>query len=174
MVKNDNMMLAFIFDSGRMGNFYGEEVFRMMLCGNELLNNDKKIVVSWGDILTNKRYFDIEPYILKDEYCTINLLKADMCSFSGTPYCWIIEDIDGDIANLIDKRLKETVKAYIGLSRIDKSNIFQQKQFWKDMIRSICYIIPTTKIEEWNVDSKSVSSVGEYRENWSIIDQLGE
>ena len=37
----------------------------------------------------------------------------------------------------------------------------------------ICYIIPTTKIEEWNVDSKSVSSVGEYRENWSIIDQLG-
>lgn len=38
----------------------------------------------------------------------------------------------------------------------------------------ICYIIPTTKIEEWNVDSKSVSSVGEYRENWGIIDQLGQ
>ena len=37
----------------------------------------------------------------------------------------------------------------------------------------ICYIIPTTKIEEWGVDSKPVSSVSEYRENWKIIDQLG-
>lgn len=38
----------------------------------------------------------------------------------------------------------------------------------------ICYIIPTAKIEEWNVDSKPVSSVSEYKENWSIIDHLGE
>lgn len=38
----------------------------------------------------------------------------------------------------------------------------------------ICYIIPTAKIEEWGVDSKTVSSVSEYKENWKIIDELGE
>lgn len=36
----------------------------------------------------------------------------------------------------------------------------------------ICYIIPISKIEEWNVDSISVSKAHEYKENWSIIDKL--
>lgn len=38
----------------------------------------------------------------------------------------------------------------------------------------ICYIIPTNKIDEWNVDSKSVKELIEYKENWKIIDQLGK
>lgn len=36
----------------------------------------------------------------------------------------------------------------------------------------ICYIIPISKIEEWNVNSISVSKAQEYKENWSIIDNL--
>ena len=38
----------------------------------------------------------------------------------------------------------------------------------------ICYIIPTSKIDEWNVDSKSVKELDEYRENWKVIDDLGK
>lgn len=37
----------------------------------------------------------------------------------------------------------------------------------------ICYIIPTSKIDEWNVDSKSTKDLTEYKENWKIIDQMG-
>jgi hypothetical protein len=36
----------------------------------------------------------------------------------------------------------------------------------------ICYIIPVSKIDEWNVDHKSLSDVAEYKENWQVIDDL--
>ena len=143
MCKKNNIMGAFIFDSGCLGEWYGEKVFRMILCGKELLKNRKKIVVSWGDILTSKRYVDLEPYILKDEYCTIDLSELEPYRFTDYPYCWVMEDIDKDIADSIDKRLKETVIGYMGFTRIDKSNVFKQKQFWKDMIRSITILKKT-------------------------------
>lgn len=37
----------------------------------------------------------------------------------------------------------------------------------------ICYIIPTKKIDEWNVDSKSTKELTDYKENWNLIDQMG-
>ena len=36
----------------------------------------------------------------------------------------------------------------------------------------ICYIIPVSKIDEWNVDQKSLTDVSEYKENWQVIDDL--
>ena len=68
-----NKIFAYIFDSGRIGSsFYGEAVFENMLKGKELSKNSDKIIVSLGDIIFRKSYIDIEPYIIKDEYCTID------------------------------------------------------------------------------------------------------
>ena len=36
----------------------------------------------------------------------------------------------------------------------------------------ICYIIPVSKIDEWDVDQKPLADVAEYKENWQVIDDL--
>ncbi len=41
-----------------------------------------------------------------------------------------------------------------------------------DKRTGICYIIPTAKIDEWNVSSKKVNDIEEYRENWNAIETL--
>lgn len=129
-------VFAFIFDSGKLeSSFYGEVVFNNMLSGKELVNNSSKMIVSLGDIPIYKRHIDVEPYIKKDKYCTVDFDELNRNPFQNYPYCWIIEDIDNEIAILIDKRLKSTLKGYIGLSRIDMNNCFERKQFWKTLIR---------------------------------------
>lgn len=133
----DNMQntFSFIFDSGKLGNsFYGEVVFQYMLKGGELSKNPTEITVSLGDIFINNR--DIEPYAIKDEYCTLNfddLLRDNQ--FKDFPFCWIVENLSGEIACAIDARLKENAKGYVGLSRVDKLSTFERKQFWKYAVK---------------------------------------
>ena len=69
----NNMIFAVWFDSKKTGSmFYGEVIFEHMILGKELTNNNLKMIVSLGDVFTGKAHIDIEPYVLKDEYCTIN------------------------------------------------------------------------------------------------------
>lgn len=128
---------AFIFDSGKLGSsFYGEVVFKHMINGGELSGNPVAITVSLGDIFINQRYIDIEPYIIKDEYCTLDfddLLGNNR--FKDFPFCWVVENLYSEIALTIDKRLKENVKGYVGLSRLDKSSTLERKQFWKYTVK---------------------------------------
>ena len=49
--------------------------------------------------------------------------------FSDYPYCWVIEDILPSLAVLIDKRLRNSVDAYIGLARIEINNSSRRQQF---------------------------------------------
>lgn len=57
------MMVAFIFDSGRMGTImYGQEVFKFMLQGKELTRNSNKMVISHGD-LNPKTNFRSNPFL---------------------------------------------------------------------------------------------------------------
>ena len=136
-MSNDTSIFAFIFDSGRLGDmWYGRVVFEYMMKGKELTRNPSKMIVSLGDIPIYKRYIDIEPYVIKDEYCTIDFdAQNNTTPFKDYPYCWIVEDLSIDIAQEIDKRLKETLKGYVGLSRIDFRNASPRQQFWKNMIR---------------------------------------
>ena len=135
---DNNMIFAFVFDSGKLGGFYGEVVFEAMLSGNELSNNKAKMIVSWGDILIQKRHIDIEPYIFKDNYCTIDFDELNSKNpFKDYPFCWIIEDLDKDLAMSLDKRLKSSMSGYAGMSRIDPSSSSEKKQFWKRMLRDI-------------------------------------
>lgn len=132
-----NAIFAFIFDSGRLGDmWYGRVVFECMMKEKELTRNPLKMVVSLGYIPIYRRYIDIEPYVIKDEYCTINFdAQNNTTLFKDYPYCWIVEDLSIDIAQEIDKRLKATLKGYVGLSRIDIRNASTRQQFWKNMIR---------------------------------------
>lgn len=134
------MMVAFIFDSGRMGTtMYGQEVFKFMLQGKELTRNSNKMVISHGDLnpKTKYRFVDIEPYIIKDDLCTVDFTQTiSEKPFKDYPYCWIIEDIDKTIAIDLEKRLKKTCEGYIGISRIDINSNDENKQFWKRLIRN--------------------------------------
>lgn len=136
-MSNNENTFAYIFDSEKLGSsFYGEVVFEHMIKGKELSNNTEAVIVSLGDIFINQRYIDIEPYIIKDEFCTFdfdNLMGPN--HFKGLPFCWVVENLSNEIACAIDRRLKETVKGYVGLSRIDKSSTFERKQFWKYAVK---------------------------------------
>ena len=135
---SNNLIFAFVFDSGKLGVSYGDAVFKNILSGTELSRNSSKMIVSWGDILIHQRHVDIEPYVHKNEYCTIDFDSLNSNNaFQDYPFCWIVEDIHVDNAILLDKRLKTSLYGYIGMSRIDPSNTSESKQFWKKMIRSI-------------------------------------
>lgn len=145
---NDNkMMVSFIFDSGRLGSsFYGEIVCKHILSGKEITRNSKKVVVSVGDILIYRRFIDIEPYILNNNFCTIDLDTLNKTQpFTDYPYCWIVEDIDKSIAIGIDRRLKNELQGYIGMTEIDPQNCNEFKQFWKEIPRrfAICKNVVT-------------------------------
>ncbi|MBQ9107484.1 MAG: hypothetical protein IJY49_01470 [Clostridia bacterium] len=135
----EQMIVAFIFDSGRMGtSMYGHEVFKCMLQGKELTRNSNKMVISHGDLnpKTMYRFIDIEPYIIKDDLCTVDFTQTIREKpFKDYPYCWIIEDVEKTIATDLDKCLKKTCEGYIGLSRIDINSNDEKKQFWKRLIR---------------------------------------
>ncbi len=128
---------CFIFDSGKLeSSFYGEVVFEQMIKGGELSKNPVTVTVSLGDILIYQKYIDIEPYVIKDEFCTLDfddLLGNN--SFKDYPFCWIVENLSGEIACAIDKRLKESLKGYVGLSRVDKSSKLERKQIWRYAIK---------------------------------------
>lgn len=129
----NNMIFAFWFDSKKTESmFYGEVIFEHMIQGKELTKNNSKMIISLGDVFIGKAHIDIEPYVLKDEYCTIDF---DNILFKDWPFVWVIEDINSEIANSIDRRLKMEFEAYVGLSRIDTENNSKRKQFWKDLVR---------------------------------------
>lgn len=129
----NNMIFAFWFDSKKVGNmFYGEVIFEHMIQGKELAKNNSRMIVSLGDVFTGRAHIDIEPYVLKDEYCTIDF---DNILFKDWPFVWVVEDINSEIAKSIDKRLKIELEAYVGLSRIDTENNNKRKQFWKELVR---------------------------------------
>lgn len=138
-MSNDGKIFAFIFDSGAVNSHsYGQVVFEKMICGKELIKNPHKIIVSLGDMLVPGKWFDIdiEPYVYKDEYCTIDFNKLRNYKFKDWPWVWITEDIIPDIAKLIDSRLKKSCNAYIGMFKINQTSTNERKQFWKGMIRS--------------------------------------
>lgn len=132
------IVIAFIFDSGRLGDsFYGRVVFEHMLKDKEIASNTKKTVISTGDLSIYRTYIDIEPYLIKDEICTVETEKLDKTHpFADYPYCWIVEDIDISVAQTIDKRLKDTLPGYIGITKIDPSSENEYKQFWKKLPRT--------------------------------------
>ena len=51
----------------------------------------------------------------------------------------------------------------------NEGNITAQN-IWTD--DAFTFHIPVSKIDEWNVDHKSLSDVAEYKENWQVIDDL--
>lgn len=126
-------MVALLFDCGKMEEcFYGEYVFEEIIRGKEVSNNDNKIVVSSGDILSRGAYDDISPFIIKDELCSIT---KENKSHRDTIYVVLLEDISFDIAKKIDKRIKSEYPAYIGMTSIDYNSKDARKQFWKSLIR---------------------------------------
>ena len=136
----NNMIFAFWFDSKKVGNmFYGEVIFEHMIQGKELAKNNSRMIVSLGDVFTGRAHIDIEPYVLKDEYCTIDF---DNILFKDWPFVWVVEDINSEIAKSIDKRLKIELEAYVGLSRIDtENNKIKESSFGKSWLENFHYII---------------------------------
>ena len=131
--KNVNDSFVFIFDSGRCDSLsYGDVIFEKMLKGKELYRNDDEMIIFLGDISFKTSLIDIEPYVINDKFCSIDFAKIQ--SFKDYPFCWVIHNLDYNIANSIDNRLKnEMPNAYIGLFKIDFNNNDKRKEFWKNL-----------------------------------------
>ena len=74
---------------------------------------------------------DIEPYVYKDEYCTIDFNKIRNYKFKDWPCVWITESINPDIANLIDKRLKKVVMLTLVCLKLIKKVQVKENNFGK-------------------------------------------
>ena len=126
-------MVALLFDSGKIDEcFYGEYIFEEIISGKEVSNNDSKIVVSSGDILSEEIYEDILPFVIRDELCSI---EKENRSYKDRIYAVLLEDISFNIAKKIDERIKGECDAYIGMTSIDYNSKDARKQFWKSLIR---------------------------------------
>lgn len=136
MATNPNTFV-FIFDTGKLKSFfYGEVVFEHMMKGRELSANPTAITASLGDIFIKRPLIDIEPYVIKDDYCSLafdDLLGGNR--FEDIPYCWVVDNLSGEIARSIDRRLKGSVQGYVGLSRVDKNSTLERRQFWKYVVK---------------------------------------
>lgn len=150
MPKQQNCMVAFIFDSGRFNTFsYGKAGIGVIIKGKELQKNQSKIIVSAGDVLDRDMCIDISPYVIFDEMCsiywkaTLNSKSTDQSSnrlkhksIKDFPFVVILEDVEKGIVQKIDARLHEECIAYIGVTTINTESVDQRKQFWKNAIRT--------------------------------------
>lgn len=176
-------VVAFLFDSGKLGSsLYGKIVFNHIMKGKELSRNPTKIIISLGDIVDKKHSQDISPYTIKDDLLTIDfngLCKTN--PFEDWVYCWVAEDISESIALDVDRRLKNELSGYIGMTRIDVKSADPRKQFWKMMIR--CFSIERNIITSFSDPSNDTFSYKETAEelgytvrydnhDFSIVDEM--
>lgn len=130
-------VIAFFFDCNKIEDCcYGEVVFEYLIKGKEITFNSEKVICSKGEIVNRSIYDDINPFIIRDDVCTI---KTDTEHYSGNIYVFVFEDIEAKIAEQIDTRLKATFPAYIGMSSVDVQSTDPRKQFWKRLLR--CFSI---------------------------------
>ena len=107
-MKDNNKLksIVCVFDSSMIDEFsYGDVVFENIIKGREITLNSSKIIFSRGDIVNKAAYNDINPFVIKDDLCTITKINK---SFSDYLYVCILEDIEQQIAIKIDSRLKDT------------------------------------------------------------------
>ena len=107
-MKDNNKLksIVFFFDSSMIDEFsYGDVVFENIIKGREITLNSSKIIFSRGDIVNKAAYNDINPFVIKDDLCTITKINK---SFSDYLYVCILEDIEQQIAIKIDSSLKDT------------------------------------------------------------------
>ena len=131
--SNELKIIAFFFDSSMIDeSFYGDVVFENIIKGREITLNSSKIIFSRGDVLDKEACDDINPFVIKNDLCTITKINK---SFSDYLYVCMLEDIEQQIAIKIDSRLKETFSAYVGMTTIDIQSTDSRKQFWKMLIR---------------------------------------
>lgn len=132
-IKNGEI-IAFLFDSGKIEDcFYGDVVFKSIFKDKEVMQNPRKIIVSLGDIVDYNVFEDITPYLVRNNLCTIERNKE---KYKDNLFVFLLEDIDADIANRLDMRLKNESDAYIGMTPVDIESTDVRKQFWKFLIRS--------------------------------------
>jgi len=127
-------MLAFLFDSGKIGSpTYGEKIFECLVKGGELSRNAAKVVVSEGDVLQAEVFDDITPFIIRDELCTVKTMDKKCNDYL---FAVLMEDIAADSAQKIDDRVKKECLGYLGMTSIDVNSADVRKQFWKCLIRN--------------------------------------
>lgn len=158
-------MIAFLFDTGEIAEaFYGNTVFENFIEGMEITSNKYKTVFSQGDVLNRDVYSDINPFLIRDNLCSV---FKNQEKFKGELYALLVEDIETEIAIAIDRRMKTDFSAYIGMTSVDAQSTDGRKQFWKSLIRtfSIEYMTITSfhSVEEGTFNySETAAAKGFY------------
>ena len=82
---------------------------------------------------------DIEPYVHKDEYCTIDFKRIRQNPFKDYPFVWVVEDIIPEIAESIDGRLRKNFSAYMGMFKINRNSTDEKKTVLEKVDKKFCY-----------------------------------
>lgn len=131
---SNKSMISFLFDTSKIKEaFYGNTVFKSFIEGMEIISNKYKVVFSEGDILDRSVYSDINPFLIRDNLCSVSKNQE---IFNGELYALLVEDIEPEIAIAIDLRLKTNFSAYIGMTSVDPQSSDKRKQFWKNLLRN--------------------------------------
>lgn len=135
-IKNELCIVVLFFNTDKIDNcFYGDIAFEHLIKGKEITQNSCKVICSNGDVIDINIYDDINPFIIRDNLCTITNSKH----YSGNYYSIMLEDIEIKVAMQIDNRLKKTFPAYIGMTSVNVQSTDPRKQFWKRLLR--CFSI---------------------------------
>ena len=166
--KREYGMVALFFDSGRIrSGFYGGEIFNHVVANKEICKNKRTVIVSLGDIFGDA-YQDITPYLVKDDFCTVDLSNhRNYRNLDDWPFCWIMEDIDIDIALKIDEYLKNSLEGYLGMTKINLITTDKRKQFWKSLIRD--FSIYKNTITVFGIEEEDFGLLQEAKENGFLV-----
>ena len=128
------LMVAFLFDSGKVTErfMYGYVIFEEFFTGNELEENRIPVIVSHGDIMHGAIFDDLQPFLIKDELCTVD---RNHFKLKDRPYVIVVEDVCKSVADKIDTRLKTTSASYLGMTSVNVDTKDSRKQYWKLLFR---------------------------------------
>ena len=128
--------VSFFFDSTKISDdLYGGEIFNELLRGKELCANTHRVIISQGDLLDNqgRAIINLSSVVVNDDLLTVTIHQAPHSHIAVVA----IEDINTDVAKLIDTRFSSNLDYYLGMTSIDPSSTCGNRQFWKSLVRSL-------------------------------------
>lgn len=122
---------GFIFDSGAR-DFLESKIFDFIAIETSNFNNPKNIRIYYGDISGNCKIVDLDPYINRNQFCTI----IGKPRLNDWPYFVCLKGISVEQKDIIDDIFKN-MQSYVGCTNLEKETRIETKRIWERLVSNI-------------------------------------
>lgn len=126
-----NNFFGFVFDSGE-DDFAIYKIFETIVTSIKNINANIPILFYYGEVTDNTRDFDLEPFINRNELCSITGKPI----VKDWPFFICLHGISIDQKNLIDVSLKKH-RCFLGSTNIEIDTKIKSKRVWLDLMDGI-------------------------------------